>query len=325
MLVLVTGATGFLGSHVAERLVQQGAQVRVLTRGRSRLTYLDGLEAERVEGDLRDHESLARAVQGVDIVVHAAGLTMGAALSEAEFHEVNALATGRLAKAAREAGVRRFVYVSSQAAQGPNHDGSSRAPDPPRPISAYGRSKLAGEYAALAERDPMSVAVLRPPVIYGERDRALLPLYRLAKLGIVPVYGSGKNRISVVHVQDAAEAIAAAALAPGPSGAVYTFSDGATHTWETLVEAFGRAYGRVPRLLRVPPALYAGAGLLAAVAQAALRRPLPLSPDQVRHMHAPAWLADNEAITRELGWKPLIDVREGFERTVRWYRQQGWL
>jgi len=325
MRVLLTGATGFLGSHVGERLAQRGAELRLLTRRTSSLAYLHGLEGERVEGDLRDPDSLQRAVQGVDVVVHAAGLTMGAALSEAEFQEVNALATGRLAKAARAAGVRRFVYVSSQAAQGPNDDGSSRAPDPPRPVSAYGRSKLAGEYAALAERDPMGVTVLRPPVVYGERDRALLPLYRLAKLGFVPVYGNGRNRISVVHVHDAAEAVVSAALADGQAGGVYAFSDGETHTWETLVEAFGRAYGRRPRLLRVPPAVYAVAGGLGAALQAALRRPLPLTPDQVRHMRAPAWLADNEAIGRDLGWKPSIDVEDGFRRAVLWYKQRGWL
>jgi nucleoside-diphosphate-sugar epimerase len=322
MRILVTGASGFLGSHVAERLAQRdGVDLRLLLRPTSRLTFLDGIAYERTAGDVRDAASLARALEGVDAVVHLAGLV--SALTEAHYHEVNAAGTATLVEAARQAGVKRFVYVSSLAALGPSEDGAM--PDTPRPVSPYGRSKLAGEYPVLAARDAMSVAVVRPPVVYGERDRALIPFYRLAKLGFVPVYGAGDRQLTWVHVHDAAEAIVATALADGPSGAVYSISDGATHTWRSLVQAYARAIGRNVRPVPTPPALYALAGYAGGLAQTILRKPLPLSPEEVTQMRQHAWLCDHAAITRDLGWQPSIGIDEGFAQSYRWYRQQGWL
>ena len=266
MRILVTGGNGFLGSHVAERLAgHDGVDLRLLLRRTSRLAYLQGVDYERAEGDVRDPDSLVAAVKGVETVVHAAGVV--SALSEAQYHEVNAHGTAALVKAAREAGVRRFVYVSSLAALGPSNDGTM--PQTPRPISAYGRSKLGGEQAALAERDAVDVVVVRPPVVYGERDRALVPFYRIAKLGFVPVYGRGNQLLTWVHAHDAADAIIAAALSEAPNGAVYSISDGRLHTWRTLVTAYGAAAGRRLRALPTPPLLWMiggyAAGLCGAV------------------------------------------------------------
>jgi nucleoside-diphosphate-sugar epimerase len=323
MKLLVTGANGFLGSHVAERISRrEGVELRLLLRRTSRLAFLEGVEYERVEGDLRDAASLAAAVQGVDTVIHVAGLV--SALTEARYHEVNATGTAALAGAAREAGVRRFVYVSSLAALGPSGDGVS-PPASPHPVSAYGRSKLAGEYAALAEKDAMSVAVVRPPAVYGERDRALLPFYRIAKLGFVPVYGDGRRLLSFIHVHDAADSIIATALSETASGAIYTTCDGAIHTWRSLIEAYGKAAGRKLRILPVPGALFALGGYAGGLAQTLIRRPLPLSPEEVLQMRAKAWLADNDAITRDTGWEPRIGIEPGFAQAYRWYREAGWL
>jgi nucleoside-diphosphate-sugar epimerase len=322
MRILVTGASGFLGSHVAERLASRdGIDLRLLLRPASRLTFLDGVAYERAGGDVRDAASLARALEGIDAVVHLAGLV--SALTEAQYHEVNASGTASLVEAARQAGVKRFVYVSSLAALGPSDDGA--VPETPHPVGPYGRSKLAGEYPVLAARDAMSVAVVRPPVVYGERDRALIPFYRLARFGFVPVYGAGDRRLTWVHVHDAAEAIVATALVEGPSGAVYSISDGATHTWRSLVGAWSRASGRRVRALPTPPALFALAGYAGGLAQAILRKPLPLSPEEVKQMRQHAWLCDHAAITRDLGWQPSIDIEQGFAQSYAWYRQQGWL
>ena len=325
MTVLLTGANGFVGSHVAQKLAERGVPLRLMLRRSSRVGFLDGIDYERAEGDLRLLETLSEAVRGVDTVVHMAGLTMGLAITEAEYQQVNNLGTAMLVAAAREAGVKRFVYVSSQAAQGPNQHPVASIPALPRPVSAYGRSKLAGEYAALAARDSMSVAIVRPPVVYGQRDRALLPFYRMAKLGLVPVCGDGNNVVTWIHVLDAAEAIVATPTAEGPSGGVYTLSDGTTHTWRGLVAAFGRALGRSVRVVPLPSGLFTVAGQAGGLAQSVLRRPLPLTPDQVRHMQARYWVCDHEAITRDLGWRPQISIDDGFAQSLAWYRRQGWL
>jgi nucleoside-diphosphate-sugar epimerase len=320
---LITGANGFLGSHVAERLAARGGvDLRLMLRRTSRLEFLEGLEYERFEGDVRDDKAVEAAVQGIETVIHVAGIV--SALTEARYHEVNARGTEAVVRAAAAVGVKRFVYVSSLAALGPSQDGVT-VPAVPNPVSGYGRSKLAGEQATLAEKDAMSVSIVRPPAVYGERDRGLLPLYRIAKLGFVPVYGDGRRGLSFLHAHDAADAIITAALADGPSGGVYTCYDGSIHDWRSLVAAYAKATGRKLRVLPAPELLFNLAGQAGGVVQTVIRKPLPLGPEEILHMRAPAWLADNEAITRELGWQPRIDVEQGFAQAYRWYREHRWL
>jgi nucleoside-diphosphate-sugar epimerase len=323
MKLLVSGANGFVGSHVAERLSARGVDLRLMLRRTSNVDYLEGLTYERVNVDLREPESLLPACEGVDVVLHLAGQTL--APTEAQFQEINALGTAHLVRAAKRAGVKRFIYVSSLAAQGPNPDRETLMPDPPRPVSAYGRSKLAGEHAVLAERDDLDVAVLRLSAVYGQGDMALLPLYRLAKRGFVPVYGNGENLLSWLHVHDAADAIVATVFGSPHSGAVYTVSDGNYYTWNRLVAAFGRAWGRTPRVVHVPPVLFRLAGGAGSLAQLLSRKGLSLQMDQVRHMQSRYFICDNTAITRDLGWKPKVGLDEGFAQTIAWCREQGLL
>ena len=294
-----------------------------MLRRTSDTTYLEGLDYERVNVDLREPGSLIEACEGVDAVIHLAVQTL--APFESQYQEINALGTANLVHAARRAGVKRFVYISSLAAQGPNPDRETLLPDPPRPVSAYGRSKLAGEHAVLAARDGIEVAIVRLSAVYGQRDKALLPLYRMGKLGIVPVYGDGENLLSWLHVHDAAGAIVATALGDTPSGAVYTVSDGNFYTWNQLVEAFGRAWGRTPRIIHGPPALFHLAGSAGGLVQMLTRKGLSLQTDQIRHMQARYFICDNTAITRDLGWRPSVDLDAGFAQTIAWCRERGLL
>jgi nucleoside-diphosphate-sugar epimerase len=285
--------------------------------------YLDALDYERADVDLREPESLVPACEGVDAVVHLAVQTL--APTEAQYQEINALGTANLVHAARLAGVRRFVYISSLAAQGPNPDRDTLMPDPPRPVSAYGRSKLAGEHAVLAARDNLEAVVVRLSAVYGQRDKALLPLYRMGKLGIVPVYGDGENLLSWLHVHDAASAIVSTTMGSPTSGSVYTVSDGGFYTWNQLVQAFGRAWGRMPRIVHGPPLLFRLAGSAGGLVQMLTRKGLSLQTDQIRHMQARYFICDNTAITRDLGWKPTVDLDSGFAQTIAWCREQDLL
>jgi nucleoside-diphosphate-sugar epimerase len=320
--ILVTGGNRFIGSHVTERLIGAGHTPRLLLRRTSSLEFLAGLDFERAPGDVRDADSLLAAAKGVDAVIHLAGLTT--ALNEAQYQAVNALGTASMVQAAKSAGVKRFVYISSLAAQGPN-DHAGRPPVTPRPVSSYGRAKLAGEWAALAEKQTMSVAIIRPPVVYGPRDRALMPLYRLAKLGVLPLFDDGMKQVSTIHVHDLADAIVLATVGESASGNVYTVADGPGHSWRDLVEAFSAAWGRRPLLLNTPPALYMLAGYAAGLAATVSRRALPLSPEEVRHMREPFWTCDSVAFTRDFGWQPRLDIAAGMAETVRWYREHRWL
>jgi nucleoside-diphosphate-sugar epimerase len=323
MRILVTGANGFLGSHVADELARQGHDLRFLLRQRSRVLNIDGVAYERTEGDIRDEGSLRPAVGGVDAVVHVAGLT--SALNERAYNAVNATGTASLAQAAVEAGVKRFVYVSSLAAQGPSPDGRPVPDALPRPISAYGRSKLAGELAVLGFRDRMDVVIVRAPVVYGPRDRGLLTLFRLAKRRVFPLYGDGRNQITWIYATDAARAIALATQHETAAGELYTLSDGEPHTWLELATLLKEAMGHRAWLARVPGKLYAAAGFAAGAISKVTRRPLPLNPEKVVEMRERYWLCDHDRITEDLGWKPLVGAREGIGLTLRWYQENRWL
>jgi nucleoside-diphosphate-sugar epimerase len=202
--VLVTGATGFVGSHVAQALLEAGYEVRCGARATSDLRWISGLDTERVPLDVRGKpEDISRAVENVDVVVHAAGITR--ARRPEDYYLVNAEGTRRIATAALRAGVRRFVLISSLAARGPDGPATGDHPE-----SDYGRSKLKAETHLLAVGGRMEAVLLRPAAVYGPRDTDLLPLFRLANAGWLPVpWGAGP--LQPLYVEDAARAALAAA------------------------------------------------------------------------------------------------------------------
>ena len=209
---LVTGGHGFLGSHLVDLLLERGYVVRCLLRPGRPEALLRGLPVEVVRGDIASGEGLAAAVQAQDIVFHVAGLI--AAKSPAEFQAVNGVGAGRLAAAAARAGCRRFLLVSSQAAAGPSPDGRPIDEErPPNPLTHYGRSKLLGEEAVKAARIPFSI--VRPPAIYGPRDLALLPFFRLASMGLAPGLEGPGRRFNLLHARDVARGILLAAESEG--------------------------------------------------------------------------------------------------------------
>jgi nucleoside-diphosphate-sugar epimerase len=171
----------------------------------------------------------------------------------------------------------------------------------------------------------MPVAVLRPPVIYGPRDTAFLPLYRAIRwLRLMPLYGDGMNQLTFVHALDCAEAAVRLALAETPSGAIYSISDGMPHTWREVAMAYAKAVKRRPLLMSVPPVLYHGAGAVASTVIRLTPLQLPIDNEKVLEMRQRYWVCDHEAITRDLGWKPQYDIETGMAQTAAWYKENGW-
>lgn len=321
MRVLVTGGTGFLGSHVVERLLEADHEVRALVRATSDTRHLTGLGVQLVVGAVDEPPTLCAAVRGVDVIVHCAGLVK--ALNEAAFDVVNAHGTQHILDAARaEApGLQRFVHVSSIAAGGPGGPGQERGP-----VSAYGRSKRRGEDAARAAADAFPVTVVRPPVIYGPRDREVLPAFRAVKAGLLPLFGQADARFSMIYVEDCAAAVVAAVERPHGREAVYPVDDGVEHTWPDLARTMAEALGvRKLRTIQVPGAVTRMAGRMGGALARLLRRPILFTDDKVVEIAQPDWICGHEAITHDLGWCPAVDAREGFARTAEWYRERRWL
>lgn len=320
--VLVTGATGFVGSHLIESLAARDVGVRALVRGTSDVSLLDRHGVEQVIGSLDDEAALARAMEGVDIVFHLAALTY--ARSEADFERVNVAGTRLVVEAARAAGVWRVVYLSSLAAAGPSSDGRPvRATDEPRPLTAYGRSKLAGERVCLAASG-VDVAILRAPAIYGPRDRELLRFFRYAALGILPVPAGPERRLQMVHARDVAEALAHAAAAPDTRG-IYHVAEPRAYTWTEIVELIARAVGRRGWPVRIPRPVVRLAGAASEWGAALVGRTTIFNRDKVKELLAPGWLCDTEPLRRDAGFEAKIALPEGLEETAAWYRANGWL
>ncbi len=327
MRILVTGATGFLGSHIAEQLARQGHAVRVLVRRTSDRSFLQGFEAEEALGEVTQPDSLPVVVDGVEAIVHAAGLTK--ARSAAEFDAVNAGGTANLLAALDPTQpLRRFVLISSLAAHGPSEDGQPRPPEaPPTPITAYGRSKLRAEEIVRSwAGDGRAATIIRPPVIYGPRDRQLLPFFQAACWRLAPLLGGGTNSVSCVYVEDAARAAALAATAgdDAPS-ATYALDDGVVYTWRDLLAAVEQAVGKKALRLPSPPWAFAAAALVSELYGGLRRQAVSFTREKVVEMRQRYWICSHEEITRDLGWQPQVGLSEGAALTAAWYRQQGWL
>jgi nucleoside-diphosphate-sugar epimerase len=230
MKILVTGATGKVGSRLAQRLSERGDRVRALVRDRTRAAQLLGGRVELVEGDLLDADSLAAAVQGVDAVVHCAAFFRGATAEQA--HAVNDLGTQHLAHAARRASVRRFLFTSTGLVYGPTDGRLAGEGDPCAPIDAYPRSKLAAERFLLG-LGGLDVRVLRLPFVYGDGDAHIAEAVPMLR-GFPPA-----QRMSIAHHADVAQAVARVLDAPSPAHAIYNVVDDAAPDLATLFASVG--------------------------------------------------------------------------------------
>jgi len=323
---LVTGGTGFIGSHLVDALVSQGAQVRVLVRPTSDTRRLEQHNnIEQVVGELHDPGTLIRAMQDVDVVFHLAALTR--ARSEREYTAVNSEGTRALLMTIHttQPRPRRFVYVSSLAAAGPATNGVPLEPaDPPRPITAYGRSKLKGEQACLAATKGLEVVILRPPAVYGPRDRDLFLSFQLATHGILPVPTGPERHLQFVHVYDLVEAVLRAATAPNAAG-IYHVAEPQAYSWREVGQWIAHAIGRRVRTVRVPHWGVRAAAMMSEWGAALRGQATIFNREKVQEMLAPGWLCETEGAKRDLGFAGRIPLPTGLTTTATWYREQGWL
>ena len=321
MKAFVTGGTGFIGTHLVNALLARGDDVTCLVRTPAKAGVLAG-RVRIVPGDLDDAAALRAGCAAADVVFHLAGRVAGRGLGE--FMRANRDGTATLLEAAGERPLRRFVYVSSIAAAGPTEPGrpidETRAP---RPVTPYGRSKLAGE--VLVRATPLPWSVVRPPIVYGEGDRATLDIFRLANRGLVPLFGDGSQELSLVYVGDVIAALLAVVATERTVGRVYFAAHPEITTARDLALAVGRALGRRPRTLAVPlpvarVVLWTVGGLARITGRAAV-----LSPERAEEFLAPAWTCRADALRADAGWQAGIDLATGLSRTAAWYRQEGWL
>jgi len=323
---MVTGANGFVGSHLTEALLARGYRVRCMVRRTSDLTFIQHLPVEWAYAELRDAESLRSACQGVDIVCHCAALT--GALDQETFLRVNAQGTEALAQAAMTANpnLHRFLYISSQSAAGPSKGAADYRDEArlPQPLNWYSKSKLVGEQALLSMGDGLPLTIIRPSAIFGPRDRDFFAYFHLVKWHLELKLGRADRWYSFIYVRDLVELILLALENEIALGQTY-FGAGPTHTYAELSEAIGRALDR--RVLRIPlpEAILTPIALGAKVQERLTGRPALLNEQRTRDMREPYWLCSGEKARRELGFEARYTLEAAIQETADWYRENGWL
>jgi dihydroflavonol-4-reductase len=324
MRVLVTGGTGFLGSHLVERLLEEpGAEVYALVRDPSRPRWLEnGGRVRMLTGDLANLPVLP---EGLAAVYHVAGSTKS--LKSNAYYTVNRDGTANLLEAlAARPGRPRFVHMSSLAAVGPSEPGRpAREDDPPRPVSHYGESKLLAEQEVLRYKDRFPVVLLRLGAVYGPRDEDFLEYFRWIRRGIRPVLGRRKS-MSLVYIRDAVRATLLVGRADIRSGEIFNIADPKPCGWEDIGRIVARILGKRPVAVHLP----LWTTYLATAASEGIGRLLGTetslwSFNKVKQMKPDAWVADVTKAREALGFKTLFTLEQGLGETIAWYLWKGLL
>ncbi|TVQ57878.1 MAG: NAD(P)-dependent oxidoreductase [Phycisphaerales bacterium] len=340
--VLVTGATGFIGRHLVRRLVDSNyhvaALVRDVTRSRLPADEFDLMHSQPLAGNVTDRKSLDRALDQSqpEVVIHLAGLVR--TLQRDGFMRVNADGARNIAAAcAAQPSPPVLVVVSSLAAAGPSRaDSKQREGDTAAPVSAYGRSKLAGEQAAAEFATSLPITIVRPPIVFGPGDRAVHQMCKpIARWGLHPVFGRGESHLSFVHVDDLVTGLLLAAekgervpLADKDDAGrgIYFLAEEEQPTYAEFGRLIAMALGRKPpRVVRVPTPMMKLAGAGAEAMGRMRRRTSWLNRDKITEALAGSWTCTSEKARTHLGWSPAATLSDRLHETVQWYRDAGWL
>jgi len=321
--ILVTGATGFIGSHLAEELLWKGFRVTALVRSNSNLQWLRGKNVDILPGDFVT--GTLPSLDDFAYIFHVAGLTK--AWRRRDFFKVNAEGTRNLVAAAQKAGsVRHFVYLSSSAASGPCPSEHPRREDETcRPVSAYGESKRRGEEVVFAAADELPITILRPSAVYGPRDEYMLSYFKMIAKGFMPCIGRGPLWLSLCYVDDLVDALVRCITHDHSSGQVYSVSDGGKYSLDFFADVVSLALHVRPKKIFVPEwAAWFGAFVSEAYGRVS-GRSIPFHRSKCAEAVQRHWICSIARAKEDLGFRPRFGLEAGIRVTVQWYQDHGWL
>ncbi len=325
-IAVVTGANGFVGSHLVDYLLAKKHKVRCITRKSSNLRWLEGKEVEIFDCGLKDKDGLRKAFQNAEYIYHVAGIVKSKTAEG--YFDGNVETTRCLLETAVEAkdSIKRFIIVSSQTAGGPSLDGKPVTENSPfKPITTYGRSKLAQEDLARSFMDRLPITICRAPAVYGERDTEIFIFFQTFNKGLMTTIGFDKKLVSLIHVVDLAEGFYLAATSDAAMGQLYYISSEEPVTWEEVGNITSRVLNKKPFKVKVPHTIVF---IIAAIAQffsLFRKQAATLNIEKARDITQKAWICDTSKAMNELGYRQKISLEEGIKRTCNWYKEMGWI
>ena len=322
----VTGGTGFIGSHLVERLLARGYVVRCLIRDPHKMGYLKNLPVEFYHGDLFSTAVLEKAVADVDYVYHVAGVV--ASHSKEGFYIGNRDASKNLIEIVSRVNpnVKKFLHVSSQAAVGPSV--SEQPIDetaPHHPITTYGRSKMEAEKVVLGFSDKLPITIIRPSAVYGPRDPATFDYFKTIYRGLEPLVGFRDKIVSLVHSTDLVSGIVLAGEKAEAAGHIFFISSEKRYSWTEIGNMSKEVMKKKALRVRLPePLVYAVAATAGAFSRFS-KKPSVLNFEKGRDMVQDYWTCDVGKAKTMLGYKQEVELADGVRETVSWYLQNGWM
>ncbi|MEX1062743.1 MAG: NAD(P)-dependent oxidoreductase [Balneolaceae bacterium] len=324
MRAFVTGGTGFIGSHLADRLMEENAVTEVRCLVRNREKWLRDKSYTKIEGDLADTSVLTKALEGVDVLFHAAALVK--APTREEYKKANVDATVNIVRIAAERGVKKIVILSSLAAAGPSSGRPLTEEDPLRPISMYGESKKNMEQSILnTDTKGLSISILRPPAVYGPRENQIYTWFRLVNKGICPIVGDGKKpQLSMIYISDLIDGIWLAANESVPGVRSYFITGPDINNWNQIKNISSKVLARKPVPLYIRPGWVRQlAGLVESTASAFGAYPV-FNREKANEMVL-EWTCTSDKAAAELHYIPKISLETGISQTIHWYKKNNWL
>jgi nucleoside-diphosphate-sugar epimerase len=327
MRFLVTGGTGFIGSHVVELLLANGWDVVCPVRNPSSPRNLCGTRARIIPLD--GIECALREMHELDYVIHVAGATR--ALSYQGYYQANVELTRNLlallARSPSRTSLKRFILVSSQAASGPSIDSLAFRieSDPPSPVSLYGRSKLEAEHVVASYSGDLPVTIVRPSTVFGPRDVDVLGVFKCARYRVAPCIAGPDRLVSIIYVQDLVDGIVSAALSPRAKGQTYFLANCEPVIWRQFALRVAHVMGYKATAFPVPLPVMRLAARAGDLVGRIKGIPPPLGSEKLQDITQLAWICSSEKAHRDFGWQPVVPLDEAIRQTAAWYREQEWV
>ncbi|MCK5286198.1 MAG: NAD(P)-dependent oxidoreductase [Thermodesulfovibrionia bacterium] len=324
MKALITGATGFIGSHLVDELFKRGYKVTCLVRKTSDITWLEGLDIEIIEGDCSVQHSLDQCVKGQDYIFHLAGLTK--THYKDNFYSVNTKGTENIIEAVKQFNpeIKRFVYLSSLSAFGPkNIDSIPNENNTPHPVSDYGMSKLMSEATILKYSTLIPVSILRPSAVYGPRDKEFFLFFKFIKKGVFPYWGNGYT--SLIYVDDLINALLLTIENEKAVGNIYFISDDVIYTNNEIIKEIASALNVKVFKIKIPKPMLPTISFFSEGISKITGTNTMINRDKIKEIIHTEWVCDITKAKNDLSFEPKIGIKKGIQWTADWYRIHKWL